>query len=131
MISIELNNASLTFRVRKQGRVTIKDLLLRGMFRPSNNPCIEVKALKNLNVVFREGERIGFLGHNGAGKSTLLKVLAGIYPVTDGEVNVNGHVHSMLDIGVGIEPDANGWDNILYRCLVQGDTPDEAKKKLS
>jgi lipopolysaccharide transport system ATP-binding protein len=129
MTSIELQEAGLTFRVRQQGRTTLKDLLLRGMFRGSANPWIEINALKGINLHVREGERIGLMGHNGAGKSTLLKVMAGIYPVTSGEVNVQGHVHSMLDIGVGIEPDANGWDNILFRCLVQGDTPAQAREK--
>jgi lipopolysaccharide transport system ATP-binding protein len=129
MIAIDLNDASLTFRVRQQGRTSLKDLVLRRLTRRSSNPWIEINALKNLNLHFGEGERIGLMGHNGAGKSTLLKVLAGVYPVTGGEVTVDGHIHSLLDIGVGIEADANGWDNILYRCLVQGDTPVKAREK--
>jgi lipopolysaccharide transport system ATP-binding protein len=129
MNSIDLNGAGLTFWIRQHGRTTLKDLLLRGMFNRNVNPWIGIHALKDINLRIGEGERIGLLGHNGAGKSTLLKVLAGIYPVTSGEVNVQGHVHSMLDIAVGIEPEANGWENIQFRCLVQGDTPAQAREK--
>ena len=129
MISIDLIDASLAFRVRQQGRTQIKDILLHRLFLASRNPWIYVKALQNVNLQVREGERIGLMGHNGAGKSTLLKALAGIYPVTSGEVHVQGHIHSMLDISVGIEVEASGWDNIMYRCLVQGDTPAQAREK--
>jgi ABC-type polysaccharide/polyol phosphate transport system ATPase subunit len=129
MTSIELIDASLAFRVRQQGRTQIKDILLRRLFLANRNPWVYINALQNINLHIREGERIGLMGHNGAGKSTLLKVMAGIYPVTSGDVTVQGHIHSMLDIGVGIELEANGWDNMMYRCLVQGDTPKQAREK--
>src|SRR5437868_5996237 len=113
MISIELNKACLTFRVRRTGRTTIKDAILRGLFRARTNPWMEINALKDIDLHIGEGERIGLIGHNGAGKSTFLKVMTGVYPVTSGDVTVNGHIHSLLDISVGIEPDANGWENIM------------------
>ena len=76
MISIDLNEAGLTFRIRQNGRTTIKDLMLRGILRRNSNPWIGINALKDINLHIGEGERIGLMGHNGAGKSTLLKVLA-------------------------------------------------------
>lgn len=126
---IDLRNASLTFRVRQHGRITLKELLIHGWMRPSYNPFIEVRALKNINYTFREGDRVGLLGHNGAGKSTLLRLLAGIYPPTEGEVINRGRVNSMLDIGVGVDMESTGWENIHFSCLLQGDHPAAIQRK--
>ena len=41
---------------------------------------------EDLELSFRQGERIGLVGHNGCGKSTLLSLLAGLKPPDDGEV---------------------------------------------
>jgi len=123
MARIELDNVSLTFTVRKQGRVSLKEFLVRGLFRPSVNPHIQVEALKDVSLRMGVGERLGVLGHNGAGKSTLLKVLAGIYPPTRGKRFVEGRISSLFDIALGFEPEATGWENIAYRGYLQGETP--------
>jgi ABC-type polysaccharide/polyol phosphate transport system ATPase subunit len=129
MARIDLQNVGLEFRVRRQGRITLKEFLVRRMFRQSVNPYIHVHALQEVNLQINDGERIGLIGHNGAGKSTLLKLLAGIYPATAGRAIIEGQISSMLDIGVGIEADASGWDNIAYRSYLQGDTPKQMRAK--
>ena len=122
MARIHLDNVSLTFRVRQHARITLKEFLVRRLYKESTNPVREVEALKHLNLEIREGERVGVIGHNGAGKSTLLKVLAGIYPPTDGQIHVEGHISSLFEIALGFEPDATGWENIYYRSYLQGET---------
>lgn len=47
-------------------------------------------ALKNLNLHLRPGEKLGITGPVGSGKSTLLHLLLGLYPFTDGDIQVNG-----------------------------------------
>jgi ABC-type polysaccharide/polyol phosphate transport system ATPase subunit len=111
-------------------RITLKEFLVRQMFRRSINPFIEVRALQEVTLRFHEGERIGILGHNGAGKSTLLKVLAGIYPPSEGKRVVEGRISSLFDIALGFEGDANGWENIAYRGYLQGETPQSIHGKL-
>jgi len=83
----------------------------------------DIHALKDVTVEIRSGERVALLGHNGAGKSTFLKVVAGLYPVSGGRVEVSGSVRSLFDISLGFEPDATGRANILYRGLLMGLTP--------
>jgi ABC-type polysaccharide/polyol phosphate transport system ATPase subunit len=121
---------SLTFRVRASGHITLKEFLLRRMFRRSVNPVIKVRALQDVNLQIGEGERVGILGHNGAGKSTLLKLLAGIYPPTKGELHVEGRISSLFDIVLGFEPEATGWENMAYRAYLQGETPRSLKPKM-
>src|SRR5207249_5665038 len=127
---IELDNLCLPFRVRQLRRITLKEFLVRRMFRKSANPVMKVNALRNINLVVREGERLGVIGHNGAGKSTLLKVLAGIYPPTSGRLEVSGQISSLFDIALGFEQDATGWENIYFRGYLQGETPRTIKAKM-
>ncbi len=130
MAKIELRDVGLTFTIRQQRKVTLKEYLLRGLFLQSRNPKIAVHALDGLNLTARDGDRIGVIGHNGAGKSTLLKLLAGIYPPTTGTRVVEGRICSLFDIALGFEPDASGWDNIRYRSYLLGETPKTLKRKM-
>lgn len=130
MAKIELDDVSLTFTVHQHKRVSLKEYLVRGLFRRSNNPPFSVHALAGVNLSARDGERVGVIGHNGAGKSTLLKLLAGIYPPTAGTRTVEGRVCSLFDISLGFEPEATGWDNITYRAYLQGETPATLKGKV-
>ncbi len=130
MARIELDDVSLVFHVRKQGRITLKEFLVRQMFRRSVNPFIEVRALQNVNLRIKAGDRVGVIGHNGAGKSTMLKLLAGIYPPTSGERTVEGRISSLFDIALGFETDATGWENIHYRGYLQGESPRTVRDKM-
>ncbi|WP_254591843.1 ABC transporter ATP-binding protein [Candidatus Williamhamiltonella defendens] len=91
--------------------------------RKLTNDVKDVHALKNINVDIRGGERIGLLGHNGAGKSTFLRTVAGLYPISSGELKVEGEVRSLFDLSLGFEQDATGRENILYRGLLLGLSP--------
>ena len=74
---------------------------------------INVRALDELSFDVENGDRIGLIGANGAGKTTLLKVLAGVYEPTRGRLYALGRVTSMLDVSVGLNPDATGRENIV------------------
>src|SRR5262249_478128 len=100
MARIQLDNVSLTFKVRQQGRITLKEFLVCQMFRGSVNPFLKVRALKDVNLEFKEGERVGIIGHNGAGKSTLLKLLAGVYPPSKGKLEVEGKISSLFELSL-------------------------------
>src|SRR5262245_56933455 len=130
MARILLDHLSLTFRVRQHRRLTLKEFLVRQMFRRSVNPFLEVRALQDVCLEVKEGERLGIVGRNGAGKSTLLKVLAGIYPPTAGHRLVEGQISSLFDIALGFEQDASGGENIAYRGYLQGETARTIRPKL-
>jgi ABC-type polysaccharide/polyol phosphate transport system ATPase subunit len=128
MASIDLNDLHLTFTVHQQKRVSLKEYLVRGLFRRSS--AVSVHALAGLNLSVRDGDRLGIIGHNGAGKSTLLKLMAGIYPPTQGERRVQGSICSLFDISLGFEHEATGWDNIRFRAYLQGESPSSLKGKI-
>ncbi|SRR5579871_2143735 len=129
MARIELEHVNLTFRVRQERGIRLKDFILKRMFLPSRNPIMEVRALQDINLHLSQGDRLGFIGHNGAGKSTILKLLAGIYQPTSGRRFVEGRISSLFDIALGFEGEASGWENIAYRSYLQGETPASVRAK--
>ena len=90
----------------------------------------DVHALRDFSVEVNEGERVGVIGHNGSGKSTLLKTIAGIYPIESGERIVHGKIRALFDISLGFDFESSGRENILYRGLLLGATPDEIYEKM-
>jgi ABC-type polysaccharide/polyol phosphate transport system ATPase subunit len=130
MAMLELDNVSLSFRVRKGARVGFKDLVLHPR-RTLRDATVTVHALQGVSLRVREGERVGVLGGNGAGKSTLLRVMAGVYPPTGGRLRAEGRVNSLFDITLGMEPTATGWENIRYRGYLQGETPASLRAKMA
>jgi ABC-type polysaccharide/polyol phosphate transport system ATPase subunit len=131
MPRIELDRVSLTFRVRQQqGRMTLKEYLVRGLFLRPAQARMEVRALQEVSLRVGPGDRLGVIGHNGAGKSTLLKLLAGIYHPTGGRRRVEGQISSLFDISLGFEQEATGWENIYYRSYLQGETRRSVNAKI-
>ena len=129
MSLIDLENVDLEYPIIPHRRLTLKDFVLRGLFRQRPQPTL-VRALRGVSLSVSDGERVGIIGRNGAGKSTLLRAVAGVYPVARGQRRVKGTIHSLFDIAVGFEPDATGWQNIFYRSYLQGETPREVQAKL-
>ena len=49
-------------------------------------------ALRDVNMVIRQGETVGIIGTNGSGKSTILKIITGVLNPTSGQIRVNGRI---------------------------------------
>jgi ABC-2 type transport system ATP-binding protein len=79
-----------------------------------------IEALRDITLQLDHGSRIGLVGHNGAGKSTLLRLLAGIYEPTRGVAEIHGRVAPVFDLGVGMDPEISGYENIMIRGLFLG-----------
>ncbi len=91
--------------------------------------CSEVRTpLTNINLKINQGDVIGFIGKNGAGKSTLMKIIAGITMHTDGGLNVNGKVNSLINLGAGFNQKYTGRQNIYYKGLLMGMSKEDVDK---
>jgi len=88
-----------------------------------------VRALDGISFELKEGDRLGLTGHNGSGKSTLLRVLAGVYEPTGGSLSVQGRIASLLDISIGMDPEASGLENIFLRGVLLGLSKADIQKK--
>ena len=77
-------------------------------------------ALRDISFDVQRGETIGILGSNGAGKSTLLKILSRITDPTEGSVNIQGQLASLLEVGTGFHPELTGRENIFLNAAILG-----------
>src|SRR3954471_22517153 len=77
---------------------------------------------------FQAGDRVALVGSNGAGKTTLLRVMAGVYEPVSGIVKSRGRISPMFDIGLGIDSEISGYDNIRLRGPILGLSIDEIER---
>ena len=127
MARIEITGVDLNFQVASERHGTLRSTMRQFRRRPV--PRV-VKALQDVNLSVRAGDRVGLIGHNGAGKSSLLKVMAGIYPPQRGRVVTEGHICPLFEFVTGFEMEATGWENIRTRALLLGMSPREIDQKI-
>lgn len=121
---IDLEDVMLDFPIFSHDsfslRGAVSKLTAQKRFVGNDKGHTYVRGLKGINLKLAQGDRLALLGPNGAGKSTLLKVIARIYHPTRGDVRINGSLSSLLDIGLGMDHEATGIENIYLICYVKG-----------
>jgi ABC-2 type transport system ATP-binding protein len=93
-----------------------------GMIGRNTSDVVVIEALRDISLTLSVGDRVGLVGHNGAGKSTLLRLLSGIYEPTRGSARLRGRVAPIFDLGVGMDPEISGYENIIIRGLFLGES---------
>ncbi|MFC1701848.1 ABC transporter ATP-binding protein [Pseudomonadota bacterium] len=143
-IAIKTENLSKKYIIghQRQGQLTtFRDVLaqkLRSLGQRIRHPLSpnqeeimqeDLWALRDINLVIRQGEKVGIIGRNGAGKSTLLKVLSRITEPTEGRFSINGRVASLLEVGTGFHPELSGRENIFLNGAILGMSKVEIRSK--
>jgi lipopolysaccharide transport system ATP-binding protein len=128
--SVTLRDVTLDYPLSPITRRSLKSQLfsLFGGGRELEPPG-RIRALDGITTKIESGERLGVIGANGSGKSTFLRAIAGVYPISRGQLTVRGTVQGMFAINLGFELEATGLENILYRGLVMGLSPTQVRSR--
>lgn len=119
-IAIKAQNISKVFRIYDHPSNRLKEVFSFKREKLHTN----YPALKDISFEVKKGEFLGIVGRNGAGKSTLLKILSRELTPSSGSVTINGKV-SLLQLGVGFDPELTGIDNARFASKLLGYTDDE------
>ncbi|MEM9601068.1 MAG: ATP-binding cassette domain-containing protein, partial [Pseudomonadota bacterium] len=134
MASIQLDNVIIDYPVYGPAALSMRAQILRpalgAVINNSEHNVIKTRALDQVSLDIRQGDRVGLVGPNGAGKSTLLKVMANVYAPTEGTVCVQGSIRTLFDIAMGMDGEATGRENIIVRGLLLGATLSEIERRM-
>jgi ABC-type polysaccharide/polyol phosphate transport system ATPase subunit len=114
--SIVADGVSRRFRVYPQRTVTLKEAIVRRRhLRPT-----DIWALRDVSFAIQPGESVGLVGRNGSGKTTLLRLIAGIFEPTNGRIDVQGSIGSLIGLGAGFHSEFTGRENVYLNGAIHG-----------
>ena len=87
-------------------------------------------AVRDVSFEIEPGEVVGIVGRNGAGKSTLLHMVCGTLRPSTGQLEVNGRVAALLELGAGFSPHFSGLENIYLNAAILGLTRAQVDERL-
>ena len=113
--AIKVQDLVKSFKVYQDRTYSVKDrLLLR------KNKYETRTVINGISFQVKKGEAVGLIGNNGCGKSTTLKLLTRIIYPDSGNIQINGRVSSLLELGAGFHPDMTGRENIYINAAIFG-----------
>jgi lipopolysaccharide transport system ATP-binding protein len=142
--AIDFVRVSKRFTLHHQRPRSFQDLVIQ-LFRRSNGPSErepkfperdrrsaheEFWALRDVSFTIEGGQTVGIVGPNGAGKSTVLKLISRIIEPTSGEIEVNGRLGALLELGAGFHPDLSGRENVYLNGSILGLSRSEIDRRL-
>ena len=126
-IAIKVDDVSKMYKMYDKPMDRLKESL--GLTR---RKCYkEHYALNHISFQVYKGETVGIIGTNGAGMSTILKIITGVLGSTAGQVQVNGRISALLELGAGFNSEYTGIENVYLNGTMIGFSKEEIDAKLS
>jgi lipopolysaccharide transport system ATP-binding protein len=132
-MAIRVEGLSKCYHIYDQPRDRLKQMILPRLQRLlgmlPRQYYREFWALQHISFEVKKGESVGIVGRNGSGKSTLLQMICGTLNPTNGEVQTNGRIAALLELGSGFNPEFTGRENVYLNGAVLGLSRDEIDKR--
>ena len=122
--AIQVKNLSKVYKMYKKPSDRLREVL---------GIKVDVRehyALNDVSFDVKRGETVGIIGTNGSGKSTILKIITGVLNPTKGEVNVDGRISALLELGAGFNPEYSGVENVYLNGTMMGFSKEEIDERL-
>lgn len=116
--AIQVKDVSMKFNLASEKVETLKEYIIKKI--KNEYQIDEFYALKDISFNVEKGDSFAILGSNGSGKSTILKIISGIFKPTLGEVQVEGSIAPMIELGAGFDWDLTARENIFLNGAVLG-----------
>tara|TARA_R110001583_G_scaffold195527_1_gene375378 strand:- start:16744 stop:18114 length:1371 start_codon:yes stop_codon:yes gene_type:complete len=117
---ITIDSVSKIFDIYEKPIDRLKQSVLNGFTKGNKKYYKTFQALKDISFTVKKGETVGIIGRNGAGKSTLLQIICNTLSASNGNVEVNGRVAALLELGAGFNPEFTGKENVYMNASVLG-----------
>jgi len=119
-----VNKISKTFKINKPVRIS-------QLFQNKSNHYEKtLVALDDVSFTVQKGEILGIIGLNGSGKTTLLRVIAGVYRLDSGTIQVNGTLSPLMQLGTGFQVELPAQENIIMNGMLLGLSKSEIQQKV-
>lgn len=125
-IAIKVDHVSKIYKLYDKPMDRLKESL--GLTREKKYK--EHYALNDVSFDVHRGETVGIIGTNGSGKSTILKIITGVLNPTMGNVEINGRISALLELGAGFNQEYTGIQNVYLNGTMMGFTKEEIDEKL-
>jgi ABC-2 type transport system ATP-binding protein len=116
--AIETQAVGAAYRLAHSRPMSVKEYGLLALRRRIRHEWLW--AVREVSFTVGRGELLAIIGPNGAGKSTLLKLIARVLSPAEGRLVVRGHVAPMIELGIGMNPDLTGRENVLLAGAMLG-----------
>lgn len=124
--AIEVKGVTKKFKVYYDKGTSLKE---RVLFKSRSRHEVHW-VLRGIDFEVKKGESVGLVGRNGCGKSTMLKMLTRIMYPTQGSIEMDGRVSSLLELGAGFHPDMSGRENIYTNASIFGLNHAQIEKRI-
>jgi ABC-type polysaccharide/polyol phosphate transport system ATPase subunit len=130
MFDLKFAGVSKKYRIREEADGNTSSNKMLRKLQQWRNRSKEFWAIRDVDFEVERGESLGIIGHNGAGKSTILKLLSNITTPTKGEIQINGSLSALIEVGSGFHPELTGRENVYLNGSILGMRRREISKKL-
>jgi ABC-type polysaccharide/polyol phosphate transport system ATPase subunit len=112
--ALRVEGVAKQYRIYDHPSDRLKETLTRGWLKRHR----EFWALREISFEIERGTTVGVVGPNGSGKSTLLQIITGTLAPTHGDVQVEGRVAALLELGAGFNLEFTGLENVYMNAAL-------------